>query len=327
MAHNLGAMHARAQFSEELIDVYAKRGILPYAYGIRFPGQFRTIMSYSCSPTCPRINYFSDPTKASNGVAIGDFSRMDNARAIHGERAYIASVISDYLSMNEDSRKLPQIVKQPQGGHVPEDDGYTLEVVAINFRPSPHETLLEYQWYRDGTLLSGATGNQLKVKHVPGVGIETTYFVEVSNSTGHVRSDSVTVDFRKKPQIVRQPQGGAASTEGLLLEVEAINPNPPPYEEELSYQWYQNGQLLPNGTEPTLFVEPSYEISFETTYFVEVSHSVAKVQSDVIIVEFLTRPRSGKWDILVNHENPASDVEIGQIDRDLGLTDEVSLEE
>ena len=323
IGHNLGAHHARDQLTADEIKMYESKGLAPYAYGIRVPGVFRTIMSYSCSSECPRINYFSDPEKKDivTGTFLGEANRMDNARTLR-ERSYMISFADQLDSISEESKNLPKIFTQPQGGHVPEGDNYALRVLAGNLRPPPYENTLDYQWYRDGVLLSGANKSELLVTHIAGQEIESTYYVEVSNSKGSASSQVVTLDFRKNPQIVNQPQGGDVLEGGLILEVEAIDPNPPSYQEELSYQWYRNGRLILGEEEVRLFVELDPDILFDATYYVVVSHSVGETKSDEVTLNFIERPRSGQWDFLLHgDERPLSDWAIGKIDRGLGINE------
>ncbi len=65
----------------------------PYAYGHGYQAPnkaWRTIMAYNCSPSCPRINYWSSPLKTYGGVTMGTTNRNDNARVLNNTRATIA---------------------------------------------------------------------------------------------------------------------------------------------------------------------------------------------------------------------------------------------
>jgi len=58
----------------------------PYAFGhgFQYPSaNWRTIMAYNCSGGCSRINWWSNPNKTRNGVAMGTSSRSDNARVLN----------------------------------------------------------------------------------------------------------------------------------------------------------------------------------------------------------------------------------------------------
>jgi peptidyl-Asp metalloendopeptidase len=65
----------------------------PYAYGHGYQAPnkaWRTIMSYNCSPSCPRINYWSNPNVTYGGVAMGTSTKNDNQRVLVNTKATIA---------------------------------------------------------------------------------------------------------------------------------------------------------------------------------------------------------------------------------------------
>jgi hypothetical protein len=67
----------------------------PYAYGhgYQYNGspKWRTIMAYDCSGGCPRLNYWSNPTKLYNGHPMGTAGTNDNARVLNNTRATVAA--------------------------------------------------------------------------------------------------------------------------------------------------------------------------------------------------------------------------------------------
>ncbi|QNA88355.1 hypothetical protein G4G28_07295 [Massilia sp. Dwa41.01b] len=65
----------------------------PYAYGHGYlsPSRnWRTIMAYDCPNGCPRINWWSNPSKTRNGVAMGTSTRSNNARVLNERAATLA---------------------------------------------------------------------------------------------------------------------------------------------------------------------------------------------------------------------------------------------
>lgn len=65
----------------------------PYAYGHGYQSpdkKWRTIMSYNCSPSCPRINYWSNPNVTYGGYPMGTATRNDNQRVLVNTKATIA---------------------------------------------------------------------------------------------------------------------------------------------------------------------------------------------------------------------------------------------
>lgn len=58
----------------------------PYAFGHGYQQTsrgWRTVMAYNCSPSCTRINYWSNPDKTYGGVAMGTDATHDNARVLN----------------------------------------------------------------------------------------------------------------------------------------------------------------------------------------------------------------------------------------------------
>lgn len=65
----------------------------PYAYGHGYQAPskaWRTIMAYNCSPSCPRINYWSNPNVSYGGVPMGTTDRNDNQRVLVNTKATVA---------------------------------------------------------------------------------------------------------------------------------------------------------------------------------------------------------------------------------------------
>jgi len=67
----------------------------PYAYGhgYQYTGSpsWRTIMAYDCSPSCPRLDYWSNPNNLYNGHPMGTASTNDNARVLNTTRTTVAA--------------------------------------------------------------------------------------------------------------------------------------------------------------------------------------------------------------------------------------------
>jgi hypothetical protein len=65
----------------------------PYAYGhgYRYGSSWRTIMAYNCSPSCPRINYWSNPAVLYGGVPMGTYTTSHNQRVLVQTKATVAA--------------------------------------------------------------------------------------------------------------------------------------------------------------------------------------------------------------------------------------------
>ena len=76
LGHNMGLHHDLANAGGQ--------GAYPYAFGYQDPGFFRTVMAYPCSgASCPRIAYFSTPTRTYGGRPVGVANASENARALN----------------------------------------------------------------------------------------------------------------------------------------------------------------------------------------------------------------------------------------------------
>ncbi|HYD80999.1 MAG TPA: proprotein convertase P-domain-containing protein [Paucimonas sp.] len=88
-------------FGHELGHLYGARHnpeedstTTPYAYGHGYLSpdrKWRTIMAYNCSSGCPRLNYWSNPSKIySDGQAMGTATKSNNARVLNERAATLA---------------------------------------------------------------------------------------------------------------------------------------------------------------------------------------------------------------------------------------------
>jgi hypothetical protein len=89
LGHNMGSMHDRAE---------GGTGAYPYSFGHKEAGKFRTIMAYPCSPSCPRINRFSNPNVSYQGSWVtgvdhntSPATSADNARAFTNALSTVAN--------------------------------------------------------------------------------------------------------------------------------------------------------------------------------------------------------------------------------------------
>jgi len=65
----------------------------PFAYGHGFHNgtAWRTVMAYNCTPSCPRLQYWSNPSVSYSGVAMGTVAVEDNARVLNTTAATFAT--------------------------------------------------------------------------------------------------------------------------------------------------------------------------------------------------------------------------------------------
>jgi hypothetical protein len=109
-------------------------------------------------------------------------------------------------------------------------------------------TTMSYQWYKDGSAISGATSSTYTILSVLGTSVGN-YYVKVSNAGGWVLSDTATLNVVDAPPgIITQPESQTVvQGQNATLAVVASGAGP------LSYQWFFNGTSLgATGTSATL---------------------------------------------------------------------------
>ena len=202
----------------------------------------------------------------------------------------------------------PLITTQPTGGEVWEGNPLQLSVTARS--PQGTSAPFIYQWYKDGSPVSGAA--TLTVDHSAGsVGSTAKYYVEVFRLVGShrskVKSDEVTVSFVEHPQtprIISQPIGGKIWVGGgevfsgiapQLSVTAELSQSSSGSGATLEYQWYKDGSPVNGATQSSLVVDSSEgSIGSTAKYYVEVSLLVGeirlKVKSDEATVSFVEHP-------------------------------------
>ena len=104
-----------------------------------------------------------------------------------------------------------------------------------------------YQWYKDGSVINGATSSSYTILSVLGSSAGN-YYVKVSNAGGWVLSDNATLNVDAPPGIITQPRSQTVILgQNASLSVVASGTGP------LSYQWFLNGVSVgATGTNATL---------------------------------------------------------------------------
>ncbi len=134
---------------------------------------------------------------------------------------------------------------------------------------------LTYQWYHNDQIIPGATSS------VYGNIISSTtvgaYHVEITGTCGTVVSDKAIITKSKVTEITRQPASVTAGCEGgsFSLSVEATGDN-------LTYQWYRNGQKIEGATSSHYDNVLSSEMT--GSYTVIVTGSCGTVTSNTVTV-------------------------------------------
>ncbi len=85
--HEIGHL----QGARHNIEVDSSSTPFTYGHGFHSGSAWRTVMAYDCTPSCPRIQYWSNPDVSYNGIAMGTAVTQDNARVLNTTAAAVAT--------------------------------------------------------------------------------------------------------------------------------------------------------------------------------------------------------------------------------------------
>ena len=195
LAHNFGCKHDRQE--EEAPD---NDGKYYYAHRFTYNGQdVGTIMTYADY----YVPYYSNPLVTDYGTALGIDAGQPkaayNARWLRENAASIANLVVSKTVTT------PVITAQPTSVTLTAGNSFTLSVTATG-------NSLTYQWSKGGVDISGATSASY-TKYSSTTADTGTYSVLVSNTTGSVRSDAVTVTVNAAP-VTSTPTSSSSSGGG-----------------------------------------------------------------------------------------------------------------
>jgi len=171
----------------------------------------------------------------------------------------------------------PTITTQPQNQTVTQGQSASFSVAASGTTP------LSYQWYFNGTALSGATSSGLSLSNVQSNNIGS-YSVVVSNIAGSVTSSTATLTVYFPPGITGQPQDQAV-TQGQIATFAVTAKGSKP----LNYQWYCNGAALSDATDSTLALS-NVQTTLAGSYTVTVSNVAGSASSSAAMLTVYVPP-------------------------------------
>lgn len=137
----------------------------------------------------------------------------------------------------------PQIVAQPAAQVVAAGQPVTFSVAANGTAP------LTYQWRKDATAISGATGSSYVIGSAQPVHAGA-YSVVVSNASGSVTSSPATLVVNLAPVITRQPVAQTVAPGARVTLAVAAAGTPAP-----RFQWFKAGAPLSGATSDTFVIE------------------------------------------------------------------------
>ena len=202
-------------------------------------------------------------------------SDLADYRVVVGNSA--GSVISNVATLSGTGAFQPVIITQPASLTVAAGGTASFIVEATG--------ATSYQWYKDGTAITGATGTSLSMTNVQAANAGS-YKVVVSNSAGtSVTSNAATLTvLYTAPVITSQPVSVSAfQGQTVTFNVTATGSAP------LIYQWLKNGVPIDAASTPTLTLSDVQPTDADT-YTVVISNAAGSVTSNPATLTLVYAP-------------------------------------
>ena len=156
--------------------------------------------------------------------------------------------------------------------------GFRVALVPIN-----EPDTLNYQWYKDGIALPGATGTNIVIDIVKPEDAGR-YTVAVSNTSGTVMSLPAVLTVVEYPKIITQPTNQTVNEEAtVFFSVTASGT-------DLMYQWYKNGSSILNATNAVYRIDRVRPTDVGN-YSVIVRNDMESVTSDIAVLKVTIMPK------------------------------------
>jgi len=168
----------------------------------------------------------------------------------------------------------PQITANPISTSALLGGSASVSVTATGTAP------LTYQWYRNGTAITGATGSFYLLTSALFTDAGS-YTVTVTNQFGSTTSQAAILSVGGMPVILQQPASLSALVGSTVsFSVAAVQPT------TLSYQWYFYGQPIPGAT-ASVYSIAAVKNSDAGNYAVTVSNGTSGLYSDTAVLTVL----------------------------------------
>ena len=172
----------------------------------------------------------------------------------------------------------PVITVQPQSLSVP-----LLGIASFSVTASSGTTMT-YQWYRNGSAISGANSSSYSFLTI--LGSDSGVFrVKVTNAGGWVMSANAYLNIDPPPTITTQPQSQAVNQGGdVTFSVVASS------SQSISYQWYFNGASLGTAASSSSYSRTNLIAGNAGSYTVVAANSTGSTTSQVATLTVIVPP-------------------------------------
>lgn len=146
--------------------------------------------------------------------------------------------------------------------------------VAVN---SGYPTNYTYQWYKNGTIISGANSSSYNISSVD-MG-QSTYYCSVTNSVGTTNSRTCTITGIKKPVLTANlPADVVITASAAGQAVFSVGISSQGYPTNYTYQWYKNNSPI-GGATGSSYTATGLTAQQSATFYCIVTNSAGSVQS------------------------------------------------
>lgn len=134
-----------------------------------------------------------------------------------------------------------------------------------------------YQWYKNGTIISGAKSSSYNIASV-GMG-KNTYYCAVTNSVGTTNSRTCTITGIKKPVLTANlPADVTIVANASGKAVFSVSISSQGYPTNYTYQWYKNNSPI-SGATSSSYTVTGLTTQQSATFYCKVTNSAGTVQS------------------------------------------------
>jgi hypothetical protein len=254
---------------------------LPGTYSLCETNPIPLSVTATGEPT-PTYQWYKDSI-AMNGFTSHQLNISAASASDEGDYYCKASNICGEDSTNISSvivEEEPSITSQSSSTSVCEGQSLTLSISSTGAAP------LSYQWYKNGSPISGATNNTYTISSVSSSDA-ATYVCRVTNNCAYAESNGIIISVNSSPNIVSQSGSTSVcenSAHSFTLTATGTA--------TLSYQWYNSSGAISGATNNSYSIG-SVSLSNADNYYCIVSNSCGTDQSNPIGLVVNTVPSIG----------------------------------
>jgi len=175
-------------------------------------------------------------------------------------------LVNNSISSNNSNLNVINITSQPESQTVSSGSSVSFSVIVSDSNPT-------YQWYFNGSIISGAILSTYTIasSSISDIG---TYYVIISDSYGSITSSSATLSVI---EITTEPESQIINS-GSSVTFSIITTGSTP-----TYQWYYNNSAISGATSSSYTINPAY-VSNAGNYYVSLNGSISSNNAILSII-------------------------------------------